>query len=104
MGNRIRDHRRNKLLTQDELAERVGVTSSYIGMIERGERIPSLDSFILIANELEVTADELLTGIVHECRNSRLALYGEKIAKLKDSDCDRLFAIIDLALSMVSEE
>ena len=45
MGNRIRKHRQLKSMTQDALAEKVGVSPAYIGMIERGERAPSLDGF-----------------------------------------------------------
>lgn len=104
MGNRIRKHRQLKAMTQDALAEKVGVSPAYIGMIERGERAPSLDVFILIANELSVTADELLTGLVSECYNARLAKYGERIAKLKHADAERIFTMIDLALCMGKEE
>lgn len=37
MGGRIRKHRQLKSMTQDVLAEKVGVSPAYIGMIERGE-------------------------------------------------------------------
>lgn len=104
MDGRIRKHRQLKSMTQDVLAEKVGVSPAYIGMIERGERAPSLDVFILIANELSVTADELLNGLVVECHNARLAKYGERIAKLKHADAERLFGMIDLMLGMGSDE
>ena len=104
MGNRIRKHRQLKSMTQDALAEKVGVSPAYIGMIERGERAPSLDVFILIANELNVTADELLTGLVSECYNARLAKYGEWISKLNHVDAERIFSMIEIALCMGKDE
>ncbi len=38
LGGRIREIRLKYKLTQEKLAEKVGVTDSYIGFIERGER------------------------------------------------------------------
>ena len=49
-------------LSQEQLAELANISSVHIGYIERGERLPSLDTIINIANALTVTADELLSG------------------------------------------
>ena len=42
IGKNIRKYR------QEDLAERAGLTTNYIGMVERGEKIPSLETFIKI--------------------------------------------------------
>jgi len=63
VGNRIRERRRQYNWTQGELAEKCGVSMSFIGHIERGTRIMSLDTFVAICGVLNVGADELLWGM-----------------------------------------
>lgn len=52
VGNKIRLFRRQKGMTQEELAERADVERSYIGRIERGERLRTLDRLQAIARGL----------------------------------------------------
>lgn len=55
------EQRRNDLnMTQAKLAEKVGITQGAISMIERGERVPSLDVIIKLAEALGCTVDELI--------------------------------------------
>ena len=60
MGKRIRERRNSLRLSQEKLAEISSVTTSYIGQIERAERIPSLETLVNISNALGVTIDFLL--------------------------------------------
>ncbi len=65
MGGRIRQVRKAKGWSQDELARRCGICMSFLGHIERGTRIMSLETFVAICGALEADADELLWGEVH---------------------------------------
>lgn len=60
MGRRIRRKRQEKGLTQAKMAKKVNLSCSYYGHIERGTRVPSLETLVLIANELYVGTDLLL--------------------------------------------
>ena len=60
IGSRVKFHRLRNKISQDELADLAHISRVRISYLERGERIPSLDSFINIANALNVSADELL--------------------------------------------
>ncbi|WP_373232982.1 helix-turn-helix domain-containing protein [Cohnella sp.] len=60
LGQRIRTERKKLSLTQEQLAERIGVSDAYIGQIERGERSPTLETLVKIASRLGVTIDYLL--------------------------------------------
>ena len=64
IGKRIRTCREQKGWTQQAFAEKVGISIAYTGMIERGEKIPKLETFIRIANVLEVSADLLLADVI----------------------------------------
>lgn len=59
LGKTIQVLRRQKELTQEELAEKVGVDRSYMGFIERGERNPTLDKIEKIARALGVSMKKL---------------------------------------------
>lgn len=59
-GKRVRELRKERELSQIELAAKVGIDRSYMGFLERGERNPSLEVITKIAEALSVTPDELL--------------------------------------------
>jgi transcriptional regulator with XRE-family HTH domain len=61
LGKRIREERRKQNLTQEQLADKVNVTYSYIGQVERAERGISLETLISVSNCLGVTVDYLLS-------------------------------------------
>lgn len=64
IGKNIRKLRDESGITQEELAEMVSLSVSYMGAIERGEKIPKLKVFINIANALKVSSDSLLSGVL----------------------------------------
>lgn len=67
------------------------MTTNYIGMVERGEKIPSLETFIKIVNALGVSSDNVLeTG--YTVKNSML---NEKLEKLAPEDRNRIYEVID---------
>ena len=61
-GVRIALLRASNGWSQAELARRIGVSASSVGMYEQGRREPSLDLVVRIAREFGVTTDYLLVG------------------------------------------
>jgi transcriptional regulator with XRE-family HTH domain len=61
-GRRIAEARRNAGLSQEQLAERIGVARSTVARIETGAATPTLDVGLAIARELRVPAEKLLAG------------------------------------------
>ena len=59
-GERVRQERKVKGLSQEELAEKAGVHRTYIGMIERGEKNITLTNIRKIASALGVSISDLL--------------------------------------------
>ena len=60
MGRRIRRKRQEKGLTQQQFSAKLNLSTSFYGHIERGTRAPSIDTLVLIANELHTGLDVLL--------------------------------------------
>jgi len=62
-GKRIKELREKENLTQLNLAEKVGFSPNFIGMIERGERNTKVFNSYKIANALNCSLEELFKGI-----------------------------------------
>lgn len=62
-GERVRELRKAKRLSQEELSFRADLHRTYIGMIERAEKNITLLNISKIAAALEVSISELLNGI-----------------------------------------
>ncbi|MGV0827803.1 helix-turn-helix domain-containing protein [Empedobacter brevis] len=58
-GNKVREIRKAKNLSQEELADKADLHRTYIGMIERAEKNITLINIQKIANALEVSIKEL---------------------------------------------
>lgn len=59
MGNRIRELRTNMSLSQEQLADKLGVTKQAISQMERGVRKPSMDMLDTLCDFFNVSADYL---------------------------------------------
>ena len=64
VGRRIKEARKAKNLTQEDLADMVNTSTPHIGVIERGVKTPKLNTFVSIANALDKSADWLLQDVV----------------------------------------
>lgn len=62
IGMFITECRKEKNMTQQELAEKLGVTDRTISNWENGRRLPDLSLISLVASELDVSVAELLNG------------------------------------------
>jgi transcriptional regulator with XRE-family HTH domain len=62
-GNFVRA-RRHLLMSQEDLGFRACLHRTEIGMLERGIRLPRIDTFLKLAGALESSPNELLDGIV----------------------------------------
>ncbi|MBQ8537493.1 MAG: helix-turn-helix transcriptional regulator [Clostridia bacterium] len=60
LGERIRRLRHSMNITQDALAERLGISASFLGHLERGSRKASLDTLVALCNYLNVSPEYLL--------------------------------------------
>ena len=64
-------------------------------MVERGEKVPSLETFLKIANVLEVSADLLLVDVLEKGYVVKNSLIAEKLEKLSVQDRDKIYDVIE---------
>ena len=98
IGKNIRAKRVSKSWDQEKLAELTDLSAPYIGMIERGEKIPRLETFIKITNVLDATSDELLEGVIDRGYEIRVSKYMEKIQKLSKQEQNKIYKVLDVML------
>lgn len=68
LGKRIQYYRKQKGLTQQRLSEIIDVVPSNVSHIERGTNHVSLPTLVKIAEELNVTVDQLLCNSIFEAK------------------------------------
>lgn len=93
LGERIRNIRKEKGLTQEKLAEITDLSANHISHIERANTMVSLPTLVQIVNALNVTVDDVLCDSIEKAKIP----YMNKIISLA-SDCDekeiRLFSSV----------
>lgn len=62
LGKEIRDLRRKRGLTQEQLAELADLSTPYVSHLERGSKKASMAVLVRLAESLGVTVDRLLVG------------------------------------------
>ena len=98
IGINIRKARLAKKIRQEDLAEKAGLSANYIGMVERGEKVPSLESFIAILNVLDASADIILSDVIVNGYTVKNSILNEKMSKLSIEDKQRIYDVIDTLL------
>ena len=58
----VKEFREKRKLSRAALAKRAGLHQTYIGLLERGERSPNLDTAKAIADALEVPLGKMVTN------------------------------------------
>lgn len=96
VGENIRFVRKEKGLTQEELAERINLQQAYIGGVERGERNISMLTLQKIAIGLEVSPEIFLSfGNIKSLNNpQKEELLSIFISLLHTKDIDELKFIL----------
>ena len=94
IGRRIKAAREKKQLTQEQLAELVDLSAMHVSVIERGVKLPKLETLINIANVLDVSADVLLQDVI----NNRAEIFSSEVStlmnKLPQEDQQRVLAAL----------
>lgn len=90
VGQRIKAAREAKNLTQEELAALVNLSTTHVSVIERGLKVTKLDTFVAIANALDVSADALLIDVVTHSVTDVTNELSDMIGKLPKDEQKRI--------------
>ncbi len=103
IGANIRKCRLSKKLRQEDLAEKTNLSVTYIGMIERGEKTPSVETLVTILNAMGVSADVILCDVLDAGYEIKHSILDEKLSKLSLSDRNKIYDVIDTMIAHSSK-
>ena len=98
IGRNIRKFRLMRNLRQEDLAEMAGLSINYVGALERGEKIPSLETFIVLLNALEVSSDMVLSSLLVEKHQADASRLMDRMQNLPAYDIERILALVDVLI------
>ena len=98
VGQRIKTAREKKNMTQEDLAALIDISQAHISVIERGTKIPRIDTFAAIANALGVSADELLVDVVDHASSGVASELSAAIEDLPRDEKMRVLKVISALL------
>lgn len=97
IGKKIKSLRNNAGLTQEQLAEKCDISTSYLGHIERGTRRLSLETAVKIADTLNIGTDELILD--NKTPDTTIAPYVDSVIGKKSKQKQNEFLKIVKVLS-----
>ena len=103
IGKRIKMYRMAKGLTQEELAENIGLSRNYYSAAERGVYSLNLDKLVEIINILDCSADEIFADVINKGYEVKSSFLSDKIASLPKEEQERILAIVDTLVSTVKQ-
>jgi transcriptional regulator with XRE-family HTH domain len=95
IGKRITFYREAKKWSQEVFAEKLGLSLTYVGMLERGEKLPKLETFIKIANTLEVSADLLLADVLTTGYSIKSSEITKKLELLPADEREKIYDVVE---------
>lgn len=87
IGNRLLMKRRELHYTQEKMAELLGVSTGFYGMMERGEKAPSIEKLVMIYEKLGTDITYLLTG---DKKEERATNFIDQCPREKQYDFEQL--------------
>lgn len=104
IGYRIKQARERLKITQEQLGEIIGCTTQHISAMERGVKLPRLDTFLCIANALHVSSDFLLQDCLEYAPNSLGIEFASAISPLPNDIQLRILNAVQAFLQKVAYE
>lgn len=98
MGKRIAHIRKERNLTQDQLAELVGLTTQTVSSAERGTKALRPENIVKLCQALRVTPNDLLLGTSHEALSGASSSGLSKLSPQKPRRLDELVRLLIEAL------
>lgn len=103
IGKRIKERREALGLTQEEFAEKTGLTPNYISTLERGASFPRCEKLIVLLNGLETSADAIFCDVVENSAPYRASALSEMIGSLPPEDQNRILDVVEMMVKQAQK-
>lgn len=103
IGKRIKQCRERLGLTQEQFAEKTGLTTNYISTVERGASFPRCEKLILIMNALEVSSDAIFCDVLTHTTNYQATALSKELVALSPEAQKRILQMVELMVKQEKE-
>lgn len=103
IGKRIKQCREQLGLTQEEFAEKTGLTTNYISTIERGASFPRCEKLIALMNGLETSSDAIFCDVLEYSTDYKTSKLSEELAALPPDAQKRILQMLELMIRQEKE-
>ena len=103
IGRRIQEIRKSRGLTQEQLAEKVGISPHYLSALERGIYNIKLDLLVDMMNALKCSADEIFSDVVTSSFEYRSSELSDKLRSLPISEQKKILEVVNTMISNVTK-
>lgn len=104
IGKRMKQRREELGLTQEQFAEKLGLTTNYISTLERGASFPRCEKLILILNGLETSADAIFCDVITYSQNYKTSILSEQIEQLPTEEQQRILEIVEIMVQQAKNK
>ena len=104
IGKRMKERREQLGLTQEQFAEKVGLTTNYISTVERGASFPRCEKLIKIINGLETSADAIFSDVLNYTYDYKSSKLAEELYDLPPEEQKRIMNIVELMIKEVKNK
>ena len=98
IGGRIGELRKQKGITQEELAGKMGISPKYLSSIERGKENPTLNTLINLAQSLNIQISELFDFIEVEDPGKRKSILTDLLHEADDDQLKMALKILKVII------
>lgn len=103
IGKRMKEAREKLGITQEQLAERTGLTPNYISTVERGAAFPRCEKLILLLNGLETSADAVFCDVLTHSTDFKASQLSDELSALPPEAQKRILQMVELMIRQEKE-
>lgn len=100
IGERIMLRRKQLRMTQEELADRMDVSTQMISYAEQGRKAIRPENLIKLCSALDISADYILTGAASQQECGRIAA---KLSRLDQQQLQKVETVIDCCIALAGK-
>lgn len=100
-GQAIQRIRKERGLTQEQLADKAAITSNTVSRLERGLIVPALPTLVDICNALDVGADTILAAYVAADTPIRWTPIAQRLGALAPEKQDKIETLLDCMIKTI---
>ena len=98
LGQHIQMYRERAGISQEQLAEHMGVSITSVSNIERGANYPSFENFIKILNFIGASPDEVLLDIVEKAQVTKTNELWDNIKDLETEKKKKILRVVEILI------